>query len=97
MKTLPDGRYTRSFDPGIAQEFKSQPLGHTDMWKDWDKIEQPVLAIRGELSLLFPVSIAKKMIERKTGGAMEFVTIADAGHVPSLYPNEQIKILADWI
>ncbi len=97
MKKLPDGRYTRSFDPGIAQEFKSQPLGHTDMWKDWDKIEQPVLAIRGELSLLFPSSIADKMRNRKNGAVMDFVTIEDAGHVPSLYPDSQIALIDHWL
>lgn len=97
MKKLPDGRYTRSFDPGIAQEFKNQPLGHTDMWQEWENIKQPVLAIRGELSLLFPARIAEDMNRRKQGAAMAFETIADAGHVPSLYPDEQIDIIRNWL
>ncbi len=97
MRKLPDGRYTRSFDPGIAQKFKAQPLGHTDMWNDWAEIKQPVLAIRGELSLLFPVSIADKMMEHKRGAVMEFATIADAGHVPSLYPEDQISLIDNWL
>lgn len=97
MRKLEDGRYTRSFDPGIAQEFKSQPLGHTDMWHEWEKITQPVLAIRGELSLLFPVRIAEDMKKRKKGEAMAFATIADAGHVPSLYPDDQLQIIEHWL
>ena len=97
MKKLPDGRYTRSFDPGIAQEFKSQPLGHTDMWEEWEAIEQPVLTIRGERSLLFPVKIAEEMIKRKNGAAMAFETVADAGHVPSLYPDSQIDLIRNWL
>lgn len=97
MRKLADGRYTRSFDPGIAQEFKSQPLGHTDMWEEWENIKQPVLAIRGELSLLFPVRIAEDMKRRKQGADMAFETITDAGHVPSLYPDEQIDIIRNWL
>ena len=97
MQKLPDGRYTRSFDPGIAENFKTQPLGKSDLWDYWEKITQPVLAIRGALSLLFPVSIADEMEKRKSGKAMDFATIPDAGHVPSLYPDNQIDIIGDWL
>ena len=97
MKKLEDGRYTRSFDPGIAENFKTQPLGKSDLWDFWDKITQPVLAIRGELSELFPVSVVEKMKSRKPGAPMDFATIADAGHVPSLYPDNQIDIIKSWL
>ena len=97
MKKLPDGRYTRSFDPAIADNFKTQPLGKTDLWDAWEKITQPVLTIRGELSLLFPVQIAEDMKRRKQGADMAFKTIADAGHVPSLYPDNQIDIIRNWL
>lgn len=97
MRKLEDGRYTRSFDSGIADNFKTQPLGKTNLWDYWEKITQPVLAIRGELSLLFPLRIAEEMKTRKSGAKMDFATITDAGHVPSLYPDSQIDIIKNWL
>ncbi len=97
MKKLPDGRYTRSFDPGIAANFKTQPLGKSDLWDSWYRIKQPVLAIRGSLSELFPVGVATKMQESKQGAPMAFETIENAGHVPSLYPEQQIEIIGNWL
>ena len=97
MRKLPDGRYTRSFDPGIAQEFKAQPLGHTNMWDEWEKIEIPVLAIRGALSLLFPMAVVEAMQARKNGQRIDLAVIEDAGHVPSLYPDDQIEIISNWL
>ena len=91
------GLWIRAFDPGIAHNFMTQPLGTENLWPYWEKIIQPALLIRGGLSVLLTEKIARDMTRRKPGEVMDFVTIEDSGHVPSLYPAEQIKILADWL
>lgn len=91
------GLWARAFDPAIAYNFSKEPLGREDLWSAWDVIAQPVLALRGELSILFTEEIAQRMQQRKIGAPMSLVRIANAGHVPSLYPENQIRILSDWL
>ena len=97
MRKQDDGRFVRSFDPNIADNFKTQPLGRTDLWDEWQKIDQPVLAVRGALSLLFPLDVVEKMKNRKHGAAMHFAEIKDAGHVPSFYPEDQLDVIKHWL
>lgn len=89
--------WTRAFDPGIALNFATQPLGQENLWAYWEKITQPVLTLRGELSILLTPEIVDKMRERKPGAAMDFIEIKGAGHVPSLYPEDQINLLYAWL
>lgn len=92
-----DGSYIRSFDPQIAKKFETEPLGNKDLWECWNRIIQPTLSLRGALSELFTSDIAKKMQIHKNGAPVSLVTIADCGHVPSLYPQEQLAIIQDWL
>jgi pimeloyl-ACP methyl ester carboxylesterase len=91
------GLWTRAFDSKIANNFYTQPLGQEDLWTFWDRITQPVLLIRGQLSVLLTEEIANRMDARKTASKMDFITIEGAGHVPSLYTTSQIKLLYDWL
>lgn len=91
------GLWIRSFDPAISVQFDDQPIGDENLWPYWEKITQPVLAFRGELSILLTEEIVTKMIERKPGHKLDVIRIAKAGHVPSLYTDEQIKMIEDWL
>lgn len=91
------GKYIRNFDPNIAHKFDTEPLGQDDLWGYWEKTHQPVLALRGGLSTLFPVRTAEEMAKRKPNNHFTLETIADAGHVPSLYLDDHIRIIADWL
>lgn len=98
LKQRADGKYIRNFDPQLAVMFDKEPLGEVaPLWPFWDKITQPVLAIRGELSTLFPVRIRDEMVKRKTGASLDLVTIPDCGHVPSFYRDDHIEILKGWL
>jgi pimeloyl-ACP methyl ester carboxylesterase len=97
LKQLPDGTYTRNYDGKIADKFISNPLGDGDLWSYWEKIDQPVLALHGALSTLFPLRIATDMQRRKPNDQFTLKTIDGAGHVPSLFPDDQIAIIADWL
>lgn len=97
LKKREDGMYVRNFDAAIADMFAREPLGEIPLWSFWDKIDIPVLAVRGGLSTLFPLRVADDMKARKKGAAMELVTIPDCGHVPSFFRDDHIKILTDWL
>ncbi len=91
------GLWVRAFDPQIAVNFRTQPLGKQDLWEHWGMIHQPVLTLRGELSTLLTEDILKDMHIRKPGHDMGVLRIPGAGHVPSLYPEEQIRPLLEWL
>ncbi|MDY0028516.1 MAG: alpha/beta hydrolase [Pseudobdellovibrionaceae bacterium] len=96
-RKLDNGKFGRNMDAGIAVMFQQQPLGTLDLWQVWEDVTQPVLAIRGGLSTLFPGYVADKMAATKRGSPFELVTMEDCGHVPSLFRRDQIDVIADWI
>lgn len=96
-RKLDNGKYGRNMDAGIAVMFHQQPLGTLDLWEVWKNVTQPALAIRGGLSTLFPNYVADKMAATKQGAPLKLVTLDDCGHVPSLFPREQIDIIANWL
>lgn len=96
-RDIDDGVLTHNFDWEIAQMFKAQPLGDKPLWPRWEAFEGDVLALRGEYSTLFPTQVVKEMRLRKKAGAFSCVAIPACGHVPSLYRDDQIKIVTDWL
>lgn len=97
LKKRADGKYIRNFDPNLSVMFDREPLGELDLWPLWERFAGPVLAVRGGLSTLFPARVPDDMRVRKSGVAMDLVTIPDCGHVPSFFPLEHIEIIADWL
>ncbi|MDD3019984.1 MAG: alpha/beta hydrolase [Alphaproteobacteria bacterium] len=91
------GKYARNMDDKIAVMFQKEPLGKIDLMQLWEHIPQPTLALRGGLSTLFPAKVAEKMQSTKVGDAMDLVIIPDCGHIPSLYRDDQIEIIAKWL
>lgn len=91
------GKFVRNYDANIVHKFDTEPLGKEDLWDYWDRTHQPTLALRGALSTLFPLHVAEQMKSRKPNEHFTIETIADAGHVPSLFREDQIKIIADWL
>lgn len=97
LKQNETGKFIRNFDPDIAHKFDTEPLGNEDLWTYWEKTHQPVLSLRGSLSTLFPVRVAEAMKEKKPNAKFTIQTIEGAGHVPSLFREDQIRMIADWL
>lgn len=97
LKKRDDGKYIRNYDANIVVKFDTEPLGKEDLWGYWEKTHQPTLALRGELSTLFPLRVAESMKTRKPNKEFTLTTIAGAGHVPSLFRDDQIQIISDWL
>lgn len=87
--------YRLHYDPQIAEVFGSGPIEDVDMWAVWDRIECPVLALRGADSDVLPAETAAEMAKR--GPMAEVVTIDGCGHAPALMDAGQVKIVADWL
>ncbi|MGE4314069.1 MAG: alpha/beta fold hydrolase [Pseudobdellovibrionaceae bacterium] len=96
-RPLEDGTLTHNFDWEISRMFAAQPLGDTPLWPRWEAFEGDVLALRGEYSTLFPPEVVEEMARRKKAGSFTCIEIPKCGHVPSLYRDDQIKIVTDWL
>ena len=95
VERQPNHTYTLHLDPAIGDAFRKNPLQDIDMWSIWDKIECPVLVLRGEKSDVLLRETAQEMTRR--GPKAELVEIPDCGHAPSLMVEDQIAIVRDWL
>jgi len=98
-RRLPDGRVTPHYDPAMVQQFVHHPADY-DLWDTYDRIDIPVLCLRGAESDLLLAETAEAMRDR--GPRALVVTIAGCGHAPALNVPEQLdlvqRFLADgWI
>ena len=85
-RRLPDGRVTPHYDPAMVMQFTH----HADdylQWDDWDRIDVPVLCLRGESSDLLLPDTAEQM--RRRGPCAVVVEIAGCGHAPALNTPQQ--------
>lgn len=90
-----DGSYGLAYDPNIAGAFKVQPAQDLELWDIWDRIEIPVLVLRGADSDLLPPEVAAEMTAR--GPKAELVEFPDCGHAPALMDPVQIATVRDWL
>ena len=89
-RRLPDGRVTPHYDPAMVMQFTH----HADdylQWDDWDRIDIPVLCLRGESSDLLLPDTAEQM--RRRGPRAVVVEIKGCGHAPALNTPEQFALV----
>jgi pimeloyl-ACP methyl ester carboxylesterase len=92
----PEGGYGLHYDPAIGLPFKTPPAkAPPPNWAVWERIQCPVLLIRGENSKVLSRATAEKMA--KTGPRAEVVEIKGVGHAPALMSEEQVALVRDFI
>jgi pimeloyl-ACP methyl ester carboxylesterase len=96
-RALPDGGITYAYDPGIADIFKTEPIGDSDLWVNWDRIVCPVMLIHGAKSVVLTKDIIAEMKKRGPGPTMNYTVFRDCGHVPSLMAPNQIETIKEWL
>jgi len=94
-RTLDDGKLALHYDPEIAHGFRKATGGDIEVWKMWDFIKCPVLALRGENSDVLPAETAREMTER--GPRAHLMEFTDTGHAPALVDKDQIAMVRDWL
>jgi len=92
-RSLPDGRIALHYDPKIADPIRRDAPKEIDMWALWERIDIPLLAIRGETSDLFLL----ETLQRMTAGGARSLTIAGAGHAPALTDQASHEAIADFL
>ena len=93
-RRLPDGRVTPHYDPAMVMQFTH----HADeylQWDDWERLDIPVLCLRGESSDLLLPDVADKM--RSTGPRAVVVEIRDCGHAPALNTPAQWALVERFL
>lgn len=91
----PDGRWGLAYDPGIAEAFKAQPMQDVDLWAFWDRIQCPVLVLRGATSDILLRETAEEMTRR--GPKARLVEFANTGHAPALMTEDQIAAVRGFL
>ena len=93
-RRLPDGRVTPHYDPAMVMQFTH----HRDeylQWDDWERLDIPVLCLRGETSDLLLPDVAERM--RSTGPCAVVVEIKDCGHAPALNTPAQWALVERFL
>ncbi len=93
-RRLPDGRVTPHYDPAMVQQFSVHPQDY-DLWPVYDRIDIPVLCLRGVDSDLLLPETAEAM--RGRGPRAEVVTIDGCGHAPALNVPDQLALVQRFL
>jgi pimeloyl-ACP methyl ester carboxylesterase len=91
-RRLPDGRVGLAYDPAIGQGLAAATTMDIDLSALWQKVQCPVLVLRGAKSDLLLAETARSMAAKAT-----VVEIPGVGHAPSLMVPAQIEILRSWL
>jgi len=94
---LPDGTFSLAYDPGLMESMKKNPDAITDfdIWPVFEKIQCPILVLRGINSNVLSNDVAQQMKIR--GKNVDVVDFPDIGHAPHLMTDEHVSILRAWL
>jgi len=97
-RRLPDGRVTPHYDPAMVRQFIDHPHDY-ELWEHYDRIDVPVLCLRGAESDLVLRETTAEMLTRGPGarGLARVVEIPACGHAPALNVPEQLDLVAGFI
>jgi pimeloyl-ACP methyl ester carboxylesterase len=93
-RRLPDGRVTPHYDPAMVQQFIHHSTDY-ELWPTYDRVDVPVLCLRGADSDLLLADTAEAMRDR--GPRALVVTIAGCGHAPALNVPEQFELVQRFL
>lgn len=94
VRRLPDGRVTPHYDPAMVRQFELHPQDY-DQWDAWDRLDIPVLVLRGQDSDLLLPEVAEAM--RIRGPRAVVVTMPGCGHAPALNTPEQYGLVERFL
>lgn len=90
-----DGTVTLRYDPAISICFQPDIVRDIDLWTHWDRLNCPVLVLRGKESDILPAQIAIKMKERHADTVV--IELPGVGHAPLLMDSRQIQIVRNFL
>ena len=93
-RRLPNGHVTPHYDPAMVMQFTHHPDDYA-LWDAYDRIEAPVLCLRGAASDLLLAPTAEAMRDR--GPRALVVTIEGCGHAPALNVPDQLDLVSRFL
>jgi pimeloyl-ACP methyl ester carboxylesterase len=94
--TATEQGYRLSYDPGIAQNLRRYwLLLHANLWRYWDRINCPVLILRGTASDFLTPLLLERMLRRLPHA--EVIEFEGVGHTPTLNAPVQIDPVDAWL
>ncbi len=93
-----DGKFKLLYDPKIAQTFKMEPgkeMADVEFWEVWEKIDVPILILRGSNSDILLPDVAEKMVNLARNA--DLVNFPGVGHAPALMANDQIQVIRKYL
>ena len=93
-RRLPDGRVTPHYDPAMVMQF-THHIDDYSRWDEWDRLDVPVLGLRGEYSDLLLPEVAEQM--RQRGPRAVVVEIPGCGHAPALNIAPQLELVERFL
>jgi pimeloyl-ACP methyl ester carboxylesterase len=97
-RRLPDGRVTPHYDPAMVRQFTDHPDDYR-IWSHWDRLDIPVLCLRGaESDLVLPETVAE-MTRRGPGarGQLQVIEVPGCGHAPALNVPDQLDAVTAFL
>lgn len=89
-----DGTFGYRYDPTIASGFRTAHLKDLDLWAYWNKLDLPVLVLRGEKSGVLSPDIVKQMLHKPN---VQLVELPGIGHAPMLMDAAQISLVRNFL
>jgi pimeloyl-ACP methyl ester carboxylesterase len=89
-----DGTFTTAHDPGIAANFLAADK-IPDLWDLYDKIQCPIMLLRGANSDILTSETAQEMTQR--GPKALLAEFPGVGHAPALIDPTQIFLIAGFL
>ena len=94
VRRTAEGRVTPHYDPAMVLQFVHHPRDY-DQWDAYDRVDCPVLCLRGEDSDLLLPETADEM--RNRGPRAVVVTIPGCGHAPALNVPDQLQLVERFL
>jgi pimeloyl-ACP methyl ester carboxylesterase len=95
-----EGDYRQHFDPAIGRNFSWPLMVDIALWNVWEKVECPVLILRGEDSDLLHASTVREMQKRGAAARQKLVRaieVRGSGHAPALMTDSQIGLIEEFL
>lgn len=95
-----DGQWHDNFDPNLKESlinFDQKTLDENTvrLWNAYIHISCPILIMRAQHSSALTEKTARRMVSQNANAKL--VTLVDQGHMPTLMPENQLKILRDFL
>ena len=89
-----DGTYSLHYDPAVIEELQSI-RNDIDLWGVYEKIQCPVLVLKGKQSQTLSSDTAKRMTE--VGPKAKVIELDNCGLAPGLAGSIHLDMISDWL